>query len=50
MINNQPPTQPLSIHTTALRVAAERRARTQRDLVIASLLRCPDRSQPSRRS
>jgi hypothetical protein len=44
MINNQPP----AIHTAALREAAERRARAQRDLVVASLLRCPDRSEPSR--
>jgi hypothetical protein len=47
MINIQPPAHQLSVHA-ALRQAAERRARAQRELVVASLLRCPDRSEPSR--
>jgi hypothetical protein len=53
MLNTEPPAHPLPVHAAALREAAERRtarARAQRDLVVASLLRCPDRSPPSRRS
>jgi hypothetical protein len=48
MINIQPPAHERSVHAAALREAAERRARAQRDLVVASLLRCSDRSEPSR--
>ena len=53
MNNTQPPAHPLSVDAAAVREAAERRtarARAQRDLVVASLLRCPDRSPPSWRS
>jgi hypothetical protein len=41
MINIQPPAHQLSVHAAALREAAERRARAQRDLVVASLLPLP---------
>jgi hypothetical protein len=50
MINAQPLAHPHSVHAAAVREAAERRmvfARRQRDLVVASLLRRPDRSQRS---
>jgi hypothetical protein len=50
MINDHSPARSQPGHATAIPGAAERgapHARSQRDLVIASLLRCPDREQPS---
>ena len=50
MTKHQPSASLRPEHAAAQRVAAERRvtrARAQRDLVIASLLRCPDREPPS---
>jgi hypothetical protein len=48
MINHQPQAHPRPLHSAADRAAADlRRARAQRDLVIASLLRCPAPDEPT---